>query len=723
MNHKPSTINHSPMNHSKSGVALILVIGLLALMMVMAVAFAIYMRTERMAAGNFRNDVRVRQLLHAALARALEDLESNLGHSPYPKWETFASTNGTTPIEGFDNPPILDWVPLAPLASGIDPLPRWVDLVDVGEEGRIGYLVVNCSGLLDANSSGDGVSDRGIGTNVCEIQFDACPEVANAGELVDGRPYETIQELGQVGRASGALSTRFVSNFVCYSYFPTGYVGGTNITLVDLSGDDTALLGRRQDIVDGLIRSGIPADQAPFVFTNLLDYVDADSIPRDLGTACTESVPMFNEILVTNIFKFRSVDTNLFVSMQVPVSFEWFYPFVKPLANSYWIEFDVAFERAGTTDPAFPIPANTNGTLDSTAVGYTPGLAFAATCPRIVINTPEMSCTAFMGAVVQLRARVKVKMHQGSATGPVVDATPYPDTTTLDFTLPQISVPNTPATVNRGSARDAECADPRFNWSSTQWRFLDNANTVFSPYTNRITTTYLQSRDTDGHGQMFVADRPLASVAELTYLLRGGISSPQDYRWNTIRLVDWQQSGFSVHPCDTILDNFVIGTNKPVRGYVNPNSGQQEVLAAVFTNMWLNNYPDETNPPAFRLQDDTRNLVNFWVSTNMNPWRCNFTNLSDIGHATNVFNSAVLSGLTPFQKESFFRNTAGLLNTRQQYFKILLFAQTTKSVVRMTDKSVISFSRAIAEVWRDPLPNDEGGHPRVLRMFRIVTND
>ena len=78
----------------KSGVALILVIGLLALMMVMAVAFAIYMRTERVAAGNFRNDVRVRQLLQVALARALNDVDSNMGNTPYPNWNILSSGAG-----------------------------------------------------------------------------------------------------------------------------------------------------------------------------------------------------------------------------------------------------------------------------------------------------------------------------------------------------------------------------------------------------------------------------------------------------------------------------------------------------------------------------------------------------------------------------------------------------------------------------------------------------
>ena len=59
---------------ARRGVALVIVLGMLALMTLLAVAFSIYMRTERMASGNFKSDVRTRQLLHAALTRAIADI-------------------------------------------------------------------------------------------------------------------------------------------------------------------------------------------------------------------------------------------------------------------------------------------------------------------------------------------------------------------------------------------------------------------------------------------------------------------------------------------------------------------------------------------------------------------------------------------------------------------------------------------------------------------------
>ncbi|MDD4352644.1 MAG: pilus assembly PilX N-terminal domain-containing protein, partial [Candidatus Gracilibacteria bacterium] len=61
-----------------SGIALVMVLGILSVMLILAVAFAIAMRTERMAAGNYADSVRARQLVHVGIARAMADIQNNL---------------------------------------------------------------------------------------------------------------------------------------------------------------------------------------------------------------------------------------------------------------------------------------------------------------------------------------------------------------------------------------------------------------------------------------------------------------------------------------------------------------------------------------------------------------------------------------------------------------------------------------------------------------------
>ena len=54
---------------STSGVALILVLGALSLMLILAVSFAVSVRTERLAAGNYADSVRARRAGRAARDR------------------------------------------------------------------------------------------------------------------------------------------------------------------------------------------------------------------------------------------------------------------------------------------------------------------------------------------------------------------------------------------------------------------------------------------------------------------------------------------------------------------------------------------------------------------------------------------------------------------------------------------------------------------------------
>ncbi|MEI6148686.1 MAG: hypothetical protein WCS01_06285 [bacterium] len=673
-----------------------------------------------MAAGNFRNDVATRQLLHVALNRALGAIDADLAGKPYPPWYYLESgASSGVGVTGATNAPVMDWIPKAALGPNPNPQPRWVELPAGAPKGRVGFLVVNCSGMLDANHSGAGFgTPRGIGTNVNEIQLSACPDVANEDKLVSDRPYETVQELEKVGVASGALG-RSVDSFVCFSSFPTGYVGGTNLARVDISGDETALMAtdRMTNIINGLIASGIEASQAGFVFTNLLDFVDADPIPRNLGSACTESVPMFNEIMVSNRYVFLA-NTNF--SMTGKVYFEWFYPFVKPSANTYWIEYNVSFERTGATPPTFPIPANTNGFIDS---GYVQGAAMFY--PAISFRITNTSYAAFMGSNVTVRAKIGLQMRLNGPAGAVVDASPYPTNLTLDLNLPAVTNPSPPAAMTASVVVDAEVTDPRFNWTNAQWRVWPPGTAGTLGSTNTMTLTWLQARDTDGYADMFVADRPLTSVTELTYLLRGTKSRNSDVpldQWNTIRLYD-RVSGNSIpRPLDRVLDYFSIAGAGNGKGFVNPNTGMTNVLKALFQNMPVDRYPGD--PSSFSLdQTEAAALAAFWADTNQNPWRCGFANLSDIGHATNVFSAAPLAGLSPFEREAFFRYTAGLFNTRQQYFMILLFAQTTRTIPQLTDKSVLAGVRAIAEVWRDPLPNADGVHPRVVRLLKTIDNE
>jgi hypothetical protein len=60
------------------GSALLVVLGFLTFMIISAVSFSIYMRTERQASSNYRHSVTARHLLESALFRAIDEVDKDL---------------------------------------------------------------------------------------------------------------------------------------------------------------------------------------------------------------------------------------------------------------------------------------------------------------------------------------------------------------------------------------------------------------------------------------------------------------------------------------------------------------------------------------------------------------------------------------------------------------------------------------------------------------------
>ncbi len=87
---------------SRSGVALIMVLGLLSILTLLAIAFAIAMRVERIAARNYANGVRAKHLVEAALVRAIDHVGESMAGEVYPCW------NEEEPLDVFDALPSYD---------------------------------------------------------------------------------------------------------------------------------------------------------------------------------------------------------------------------------------------------------------------------------------------------------------------------------------------------------------------------------------------------------------------------------------------------------------------------------------------------------------------------------------------------------------------------------------------------------------------------------------
>ena len=69
---------------NKRGSALLIVLGMLSFMIVSAVSFSIFMRQGRAPSSYFRKSVAHRHLLNAALARAIDEIDTAIGNDPFP---------------------------------------------------------------------------------------------------------------------------------------------------------------------------------------------------------------------------------------------------------------------------------------------------------------------------------------------------------------------------------------------------------------------------------------------------------------------------------------------------------------------------------------------------------------------------------------------------------------------------------------------------------------
>ncbi len=647
---RPQSTVHSP-QPSSPGIALVMVLGILSVMVILAVAFAVSMRTERMAAGNYANGVRARQLAHVGLSRALNDLARQLGAdglnsagggSICPAWSatnSFYTTNYVNTVTNLLTGEATNFVPRAlwSAARVADGRVQWVPIVRSADSftmGRVKYLILNCSGLLDANWVGGGAT-RGVGTNPMELALGIMPEMSAATFLADRQTHKRYETLDELAKLNTAFNDN-VFNFTVYSYAPAGY-WPTNQPPVNLAGDENQLLSRQTLIVNAFTNAGfLPAD-AGTLFTNLLDYVDLDSFPRNFETS-VEPVPLISKIKCASVTG-SDVDKN-----NITVVFTLWYPFVAGGGN-YSFNAQISLGGGG---PLVTV-ADPNVALSA---GQTKDISGQ------LIDTPA----AGPYQPVLVSAVVKSGVNELDKLKP---ATPLP----FNFT-------------NDAPAVTWECVDPRFNYDPGNTARWGVPVLPDQGATNGVTIKYWQDHagcDTDAG--MYVANRPLLSVGELGCLAYDV--------WRTVKLYG--------PGCNQVLNVFGMGTNDtvapvthPRRGLVNPNSNETNVLNVVFADMPLDEYPGQD--PCHRLTPDEIGPITAQIKGH------GYTNLSDIGRNVTAFPSTANNEL---QKEAFFRNTCGLLSARQNLFTIIIEAQVASGWGGVIAQNPAR-QRAVALVWRDP---------------------
>ena len=76
-----------------------------------------------------------------------------------------------------------------------------------------------------------------------------------------------------------------------------------------------------------------------------------------------------------------------------------------------------------------------------------------------------------------------------------------------------------------------------------------------------------------------------------------------------------------------------------------------------------------------------------------------------------------------FERESVIRNSCGLFTTRGQTFIIAVRGESYSPMFGKTSVkggSVNAAKTAVAQVWRDSEPDENGNHPIFIQFFKII---
>jgi len=707
---------------NREGVAIIIVIGLIAVLMISAVAFSISMRIERQGSFHYRYAVQARHMLWTALSTALRDLDQNMGitNSIYPTWPVFASSNSggfaanvmTPSITNFLSPELIQFVRAAK--------PGWQNLANAG---RYAYVVINQSGLLDANVAGG--APRGGGLSAAELQLDALPEfgsVAAANAFLAGRTnhirYENVMELGVI---ANGLALRPPPDLVTFSLSRNDQrlSGGTVTDKIYLGGDYSGFSARAAQIKQGLVDSGIAAADVDFVFNNLIDYLDADCIPHDLAAPYTEAVPMINEFNV----RYRAGYAGGIGTFRCQLNHvELWYPFLRSSSNNFDVE--IAFSASMYTNGSLCATNEITWSSSSLASGiYGPGAANNGEFTD-VIPVPSMMITLSSplannaNATIMFGTKAKV-MHKRTGN-PVVDKVPAEDGKYI-FIAGAGTPPAVSWSVAGGDLPDTrkgvECIDPRFNWGTgvPYWYVYDGAGTIGS--INTGTAKWLSTvAGVDEGTKMHVSDEgSLISIGELGNLLMSVLPSS---KFKTIRLFDRNPANYKRN---SVFEHFTLSSPAYERGRVNVNTTNRDVLASVLLDC----------PIGYASTNSDRCSSNRLLGASVDNVAAIIRNkgglaaYSDVGEIGSVNNGTAswtqaLPGMSDCERESILSYSAGLFTVRQNLFTIIVAADTFLTGSLRLQGTALSSARAIVEVWRDPAKDANGRHKILVRDFWLM---
>jgi hypothetical protein len=741
---------------SKSGIALVIAIGFLTILTVLVISFAALIRTERLAGRTYLAKAQTDQFIQTALARAMEDIEITFGTN-YPDRLVLASAGDTgQPISSrIDFSVEEEYLPLGDtdFQTAFDAgrsAANW-ESVSVGGTniGRIAYLIVNTSGMLDANAVGGLQSDgtlisRGPGLSPAEIQLSAeiLPELGDSGGLIQSNGtflttensgyafaynrdkawhrFETLRDIQVLNdNARGNNLTSEISSFSTFSFFPPNRDDRT------FMGTNSASL--QNDVLETELDK-INAVDSEFVLNQLRDYLDEDTLPEDINGDYTdlsvEPVPLLNELsLVCNFQLIPVIEvpeegsdeiivSSITISNTYSVNLEAWYPFVGYTnSESYTVSIpEPPIESAALPPELFGDIGNWIGEERIPSDYTMPGsLPYNYTVSGGTYDTSISTAGALVNLFEEMQSNVQFPTilcsdSEGNLVDRVVNLE-FSMNTALTNILPTIETLSEKlfdAATAEETALDftvsMACIDPRLNYNGVnpdQWTEVSGLSDSIDTMGEINSDVIANAVDTpDRTDMMFIRNQDrIDSPWEFTYLLYSPLLP-----WKTFQMLE----AFDTDNTRYILNNLSPHpAGPPARGRFNPRTTHNNLLASIFLDMPTDEFLGSSmnRMDAEQATDAAERIVEIandnWPST-----PADFAASVSVDDLTSIFKGSD----NPWELESLFRNSYELFNPDDTLYTILLVAQSgtdTDEDHLISDDEVRASQQAVAYVWRD----------------------
>ncbi|HBA84952.1 MAG TPA: hypothetical protein DCZ95_12730 [Verrucomicrobia bacterium] len=770
----------------RDGIALVVVLGFLSILTMMAVALLTLTRTERLVADSALELSRCRQLARSALNAAMNDYDhalwdSNLIIPSLTESVLMSRHVGSVPnqavplgnlklLEG----EVVNWIPkkyFPPtmpqlnarvlLTNGLPPfnLPaQWVYVVDPESPrrilGRYGYVVLDCSGAMDANlismpNAGGLFNPSSERQNVRDVDMSSLPEAVALVNFIQNRNwyhgFDSFPELITFNDGEGngpnwqnpdliALDTNKLSNLMPYSlnyyrgWFDWGSGSWQAFGWEDVNPDvNKWTAAQAKKIFSSPDFWGMDASVADMMADSLMDFRDTNRIPINVNSFSTEAVPMINEIIYKGTL--TTASDGLTANLVVNLTIETWYPFPgKPALGGYRFKPNnprLGIGPLGSGEISFTFQNMTQGTIANVGlISPSEDIMFTEDYSDGKPQKWDYTYTANglpISANDSLRLLVRVNLLElirNADTADSVSALVF-----LPFSFTAAAANGTVSLAEKG----LEVNDPRMNYEVTAW-------TAASPVSPGLINPSVAASGGDDEGySLYVRDANLESPADFGFI---SIGQP----WKTINLFEPAGIELLNRFCGNQQTNIMAKVLAPqgivngfwTNGLVHPGTLNSNVLRSIFQNASIAEapVPDDTN--VLNGASEPLDFLIDQIVTGSHEGREGLDSFDSpaswAGVSVMQVGGAMSGGaqsLNNNQRDALVRNTYRAFNPTENLFTVVVVAQAIKDNEPIgdwdADLDVISAERrAVALVWRDPFPNGDDIHEMFVRQFRYL---